>query len=344
MVLVPGFLSLIFDSTVSGESNNFLVNNALRALVNRLTVKFAGEIVQDTDGYDLFKLYEDLFLTESERESIVFREGSQSEDLSKIRCKAGNKYRVPLDYEIRKDHGVFFPRALSDELLFELRLAPASNVVIGSDETQLTYELTNIHLEYKVMHSQELAGDTLFNYTNEKRFRCEHVTHLKAISIDKGTDSIINDTVNAPRRSMRELLLQFYKLYTAVARNSEKTFYPDITEVKVIVNRIPNKICIKGMRTRGMWEEVFRRFGKENSAMNATDFFAADRLCLFIDLRSMKNNNLHSSGLTLVNKKEGIQLVNNRKVSDSGNVKCYIFICSDALLNIINRELESVTY
>ena len=58
----------------------------------------------------------------------------------------------------------------------------------------------------------------------------------------------------------------------------------------------------------------------------------------------MKNNNLHSSGLTLVNKKEGIQLVNNRKVSDSGNVKCYIFILSDALLNIINRELESVTY
>ena len=89
MVLVLGFLSLIFDSTVSGESNNFLVNNALRALVTRLTVKFAGEIVQDTDGYDLFKLYEDLFLTESERESIMFREGSQSEDLSKIRCKAG---------------------------------------------------------------------------------------------------------------------------------------------------------------------------------------------------------------------------------------------------------------
>ena len=143
---------------------------------------------------------------------------------------------------------------------------------------------------------------------------------------------------------MRELLLQFYKLYTAGARNSEKTFYPDITEVKVIVTRIPNKIYSKGMRTRGMWEEVFRRFGNENSVMNATDFYAADRFRLFIDLRNMKNNNFDSSGLTLVNKKEEIQLVNNRKVSDSGNVKCYIFILSDALLNIINRELESVTY
>lgn len=57
----------------------------------------------------------------------------------------------------------------------------------------------------------------------------------------------------------------------------------------------------------------------------------------------MKNNNLDSSGLTLVNKKEEIQLVNNRKLSDSGNVKCYIFILSDALLNIIDWELESVT-
>ena len=63
------------------------VNNVTRALVDRLTVKFAGEIAQDTDGYDLFKLCEDLFLTENERTSM-FREGIQSDDLSKIRCYA----------------------------------------------------------------------------------------------------------------------------------------------------------------------------------------------------------------------------------------------------------------
>ena len=42
---------------------------------------------------------------------------------------------------------VFFSRGLSDELLFELRLAPACNVVIGSDETQLACELSDIQLE-----------------------------------------------------------------------------------------------------------------------------------------------------------------------------------------------------
>ena len=149
-----GSLAVIFDLTVSGHANNFLVNNVSRALVKKLMAKFAGEILQDTDGYDLFKLYEDLFLTEKERVNRL-SEGIQSEDLAKIRCNAGDKkttgvvkeiklngiygskYRIPIDHEILKNHGVFFPRALSNELVFELSLAPASNIVKGSDASKL---------------------------------------------------------------------------------------------------------------------------------------------------------------------------------------------------------------
>ena len=239
VVLVPGSLAVIFDLSVSGHANNFLVNNVSRALVNRLTVKFAGEILQDTDGYDLFKLYEDLFLTEKERANRL-SEGIQSEDLAKIRCNAGdkkttgvekekklngihgNKYRIPIDHEILKNHGVFFPRALSDELVFELRLAPASHVVKGTDASKLAYELTNIHLEYEVIHSKNLADEAESNYKNGKRLMYEHVTHQKTISFSKGTDSIIS--INVPRRSMKGLLLLFYEPYTGGARDSEKNF------------------------------------------------------------------------------------------------------------------------
>ena len=113
---------------VSGHANSYIVNNVARALVDRLTVKFAGEISQGTDGYDLFKLYEDLFLTKNERAS-VFREGIQSVDLSKIRCNAEdkkkpgvdrenklndvyqNKCRISLDHEILNDHGLLLKRS-----------------------------------------------------------------------------------------------------------------------------------------------------------------------------------------------------------------------------------------
>ena len=53
-------------------------------------MKFAGEVVKETDGYDLFKHYEDLFLIENERASM-FREGIYSVDLPKIRCNAEDK-------------------------------------------------------------------------------------------------------------------------------------------------------------------------------------------------------------------------------------------------------------
>ena len=41
------------------------------------------------------------------------------------------------------------------------------------------------------------------------------------------------------------------------------------------------------METRDIQEEVFKRFGKGKSAMNATDFYAGDRLAFVIDLRSI---------------------------------------------------------
>ena len=58
----------------------------------------------------------------------------------------------------------------------------------------------------------------------------------------------------------------------------------------------------------------------------------------------MRDNDLHGSELRLVSTKKGVQLAINKKASGSGNVKCHIFILSDAQLNIINYELESVTY
>ena len=78
--------------------------------------------------------------------------------------------------------------------------------------------------------------------------------------------------------------------------------------------------------------------------MNATDFYARVGFGLFINRRSMRDIDLHDSGLRLVNMKEGVQLVINIKALGSVNVKCHIFILPDTQLNIINRELESVTY
>ena len=134
----------------------------------------------------------------------------------------GSKYRKNLDHQILTDHGVFYPKALYDDLVFELTLAPASQVVRGSDPTKLKYKLTNIQLEYDMIRSKSLAEDAAGIYASGKEFAYDHVFRDKVVQIDKATATRINIKVNAQRRSMKAILLLFVEPYTAGARDSEK--------------------------------------------------------------------------------------------------------------------------
>ena len=113
-------------------------------------MKYSCTILQDTVGYNIYKILKDLFLSQEERDNML-QDGIHGEDLNKIHSKAGDKkttgigaenklneiygtqYRIGLDHQILNDHGTFYPQALFNDLVFELTLAPASQVVRGSD-------------------------------------------------------------------------------------------------------------------------------------------------------------------------------------------------------------------
>ena len=87
--MVPGSLALVFDIDLTGgHANNYLVQNVSRARISRLTVTFGGTPVQDTNGYDIYKIFEDFFLSVYERDEMIM-EGIQSTHLCKIRSGAG---------------------------------------------------------------------------------------------------------------------------------------------------------------------------------------------------------------------------------------------------------------
>ena len=364
-VIVPGSLALRFNIDLSGgHANNFLVDNVGRALVDKLVVKYSGTILQDTVGYDIYKIFEDLFLSQEERDNML-QDGIQSEDLNKIRSNAGDKkttgvdtenklnkiygskYRIRLDHQILNDHGTFYPQALFNDLMFELVLAPASQVVRGSDPTKLKYKLTNIQLEYEMIRSKTLADEAHSAYTNGKEFAYDHIQRDEVVMFAKGTDTRLNVRVNPQRRSLKGILLLFVEPYVAGARQSETYLNPDLTKVSVTVNGSPNRLYNNGLEGIDVWEEVKRFFLKaENKTqhMNATKFYTENKFGLMIDLRSMADHSMHGSGTRLVNTKNGVQLELERNKSGSGNVNCHIYVISDAQMNILGRQLESVQY
>jgi len=280
-VLVPGSLCLRFDIDITGgHANNYLVQNVSRALVSKMVVKFAGTILQDTDGYDLFKIYEDLFLSQEQRDDMIL-EGIQSVNLCKIRSKAGDKktsgvdtentlnenfgakYYIWLDHQILTDHGVFYPQALYNDLVFELTLAGAAQVVKGSDPAKLKYKLTNIQLEYEMIHSKQLAEEAESEYSSGKEFLYDHVHLEKTITFAKNTDARLNIKVNAQRKSLKAILLLFTEPYTAGTRDSEKFVFPDLRKVKVTINGSPSMLYNEGIVSTDLWREAKRFFVRE---------------------------------------------------------------------------------
>ena len=280
-VLVPGSLALRFDIDLSGgHANNFLVQNVSRALVSQMTVRFGGETLEGTVDHDIYKIFSDLFLPGEKGDNIV-PEGIQSKDLCKIRSGAGDaktsgvddekklkevygkKYRINLDHQILTDHGFFYPQALYNDLVFEVTLAPASKVVKGSDHTKLKYKLTNIQLEYEMIHSENLAEEAAGIYASGKEFAYDHVSRSEVVPINKGKKERINIKVNAQRRSMKGIPLLFVEPYTAGARDSEKYIFPELKKISVAINGSPNMLYNNVIESRDIWSEVSRFFMKE---------------------------------------------------------------------------------
>ena len=366
-VIVPGSLALVFDinlKVTGAHANNYLVQNVSRALVDKFIFKFAATTVQETASYGIYKTFEDLFRSRDERENML-REGIQSTDLNKIRSGAGDKktsgvdeenalnavygtkYRINLDHPILTDHGVLYPQALYNDLVFELTLAAAHEVVKGPDGTKLGYKLENIQMEYEVIRSKGLADEVMSTYASGKEFAYDLVMREKVVPITRGSDTHLNLRVNPQRRSLKGILLLFINPFTAGARDTEQFFNPDITKVKVTVNGVPNRVCNEGLNGSDMWQELTRHFkpstnGRPN--MTLAKYLTSNKFGLWIDLRSMADTTMHGNGQRLVNTQDGVQLEIDRKASGSGTTNCHIFTISDAQMNIMSQQLLTVDY
>ena len=362
-VLVPGSLALHFNIDLSGgHANNYLVQNVSRALVSQLVVKFGGMVLDDTVDYDIYKIFTDLFLPEEKRGNML-AEGIQSKKLSQIRSGAGDKptsgvddetalekvygkkYCINLNHEILTNHGVFYPQALYADLVFEVKLAPASQVVKGSDPTKLKYKLTNIELEYETILSQDLVDEATSAYKVGKEFLYDHVIRGTVIKIDTSTD-LIDIKVSSQRRSMKGILLLFVKRYTAGTRDSEEYIFPDINKVTVAINGSPNMLYNNGMESEDAWRQVSLFFMKEKHKpqhMTLQKFYAKDKFGLLIDLRSMSSQKMHGSRTRLVNTTDRVKLEIHSNTG-KGPFNCHVFVISDTQFNIMKRQLDSIMY
>jgi|GEM_PF-2949933 len=364
---VPNSVYLSADVDLSGDSKNSVVNNLGRNLVSKLVVKWGTETIAQIDNYNLYSTFKDLWLTGEERKNMVFQ-GIQTANLRALRSgvteanvvgetanektlKAvfGDKYKIPLDFELLSTHAPFYKFPIQEDVIFELTLAPKEDVIVTTTTASMDYKLKNICLEYDTITNEALARQLLNNYQAGFSLLYDYVDYFKSVNI-AAAETVINENINFPRRSIKGILVFFVSNYTDGARDSEKFENPNISKVKVTIEGIANKVYPEGIRTLDQWDEIRKHFMSEDLKkthdcyMNIEKYYGDDNhYALWLDLRTTEDNTLHGSGRALQNTKDGIQL-EITKSGTTGPYKAHIFLVCDAQANIQNCQIIGIQF
>ena len=141
IILGTANLSFNIELTSAIDTNRTLVSNIGRAIIKKLAVKFEENEIINVDNYDIFACYRDLWKTKSEkrnaiRQGIISNDGCM-ENCIKLRINAGdkstsnaqdkaipdaygNKFIIPLDFEMLDSAAPYYQAGLGNRPCYEL--------------------------------------------------------------------------------------------------------------------------------------------------------------------------------------------------------------------------------
>ena len=270
--------------------------------------------------------------------------GAKSGDTSKVSDALmlnvhGTKQRIKLG-KILEDHGLYSPHDMTNNLQYIITLPKAADIMVAqSGQSVGGFTLENLELEYETMENQDLVSDVISGYEAGRSLSYEHATLMKTTEWNKDS-TLINDTINLPRKSMKAVVLLFRK---KTVTDSKEYVYPNIESIKVTIERIPNSVYSQGIPKSRLFELAGRVFklNSKDQFMSVQKFYK-DHFVPVVDLRTINDSFTSGNGKKLVNTQSGLLL--EVKKATTTNVMCKIFVLSDGLVNIVNRDLMSIQY
>ena len=153
--------------------------------MKKLAVKFEGNEVMSIDDYDIFACYRDLWTTASEKKNAI-RQGIISTDGFTVNCMKsrigakdkttttkdnaiaeayGNKFIIPLDFEMSDSSVPNYQAGLGNRLCYEITFNDYNQVINSSVAApDAKYKITDISLEYEIVTEPDLERSIRSEY------------------------------------------------------------------------------------------------------------------------------------------------------------------------------------
>ena len=189
IILGTANLSFNIELTSTIDTNRTLVSNIGRAIIKKLALKFEGNEIMRVDDFDVLAYYRDLWKTKSEKRNAI-RQGiisndSCTENCIKLRINAGNKdatnaqdkaiadgygnkFIIPLDFEMLDSAAPYYQAGLGNRLCYKLTFSDYNRVtksaVSSPKVPDAKYKITDISLEYEIATQPDIARSIRSEY------------------------------------------------------------------------------------------------------------------------------------------------------------------------------------
>ena len=207
-VIIPGTanLSFIIELTSAVDTNRTLVSNVGRAIIKKLAVKFEGNEIMSIDDFNMLACYRDLWKTKSKkinaiRQGIISTDGCMenciklkidagNKDATNAQDKAiadayGNKFIIPLDFEMLDSAAPYYQAGLRNRLCYKLTFNDYNRVtksgVSSPKVPDAKYKITDISLEYEIVTQPDLARSIGSEYQHMALLHDGILRHRKII-------------------------------------------------------------------------------------------------------------------------------------------------------------------
>lgn len=378
-VIVPSTARLSFTIAFkTADENCTVVQNLGRAIVKKTTIRISGNEVLSIEDSDVWHCYTDLWRTTGERANLAYQgvDRTETQNVLKLRVGArdgdasvwvdkavadayGNRFCIPLDFELLESHMPFYQSGLGDRLEYELTFNDYSRVLKTRDPAA-SYSIDNISLEFDMVTQSDLARQISNQYAGRLAILYDRILRHRKMPLNK-SETLWNINLNVPARSMKGVLLLFEDPTAGGAtwaRDTEAFYNPQIEKVEVTIEGVPNQLYSQAMRPFHQWDEVKRYFassGRHHStvAMAARDLalvhldvgdYLTDKFALWLDLRSTDDSSLHGTGRRIENASEGVTIQIAKRAEAAGQLNGYLYVVMDAQLNIENGRFVSALY
>ena len=335
----PNSINLKF-SIAKGEVEAKFFNNISSNLVQRLVVKIGGNTIYDNSWEGLLRTYTDLWLSQRAREELteygLMDDASRnvtdkSDSSAKFIGDLFKTKKIPIG-KIITDQGVIVPCEMRENFSFTIVLADSDKVVDKG-----SYILSNIEIEYDSLDFPSLKKNVVEKYSFGKSFPFRKVSCLRQ-TVWKKDLMLVNENIAISLTCLNQIVMLFTKTKRA---GSEEFVFPGVSKVDVTFKGVPACIYNSGIKTVDLLTEARKTF---SGHMNPQHFFCGNRFALCVDLRGSFTPDEYGNGRSTQDGTDIVLAIRRSKEMMGEldeDLNCYIFVISDAIVNLSTDGLTS---